>query len=86
MCQTIFVLLMIKKEKRKKKSLLGVFRRHPKIILKHFFGLVVLAQIVSIALDGKCQRALLVAAKGADSSGQSHSLFFLTFLHQNRVL
>lgn len=34
--------------------------------LKALLGLVVLAQIVSILLDGKCQRALLVAAKSTD--------------------
>lgn len=34
--------------------------------LKALLGLVVLAQIVSILSDGKCQRALLVAAKSTD--------------------
>lgn len=34
--------------------------------LKALLGLVVLAQIVSILMDGKCQRALLVAAKSTD--------------------
>lgn len=46
--------------------------------LKALLGLVVLAQIVSILLDGKCQRALLVAAKSTDCV--EIPVFFCSFI------
>lgn len=51
--------------------------------LKALLGLVVLAQIVSILLDGKCQRALFVAAKSTDcvqTTDFSVTFFVLTHI------
>lgn len=63
MCQIIFALLKIEKVE---KMFTGCILETSKDNLKALLGLVVLAQIVSILLDGKCQRALLVAAKSTD--------------------
>lgn len=41
---------------------------------------MVLAQIVSILLDGKCQRALLVAAKSTDCAYRKKQSFSVTHL------
>lgn len=47
--------------------------------LKALLGLVVLAQIVSISLDGKCQkRALLVAAKEFRLFKKTKQSFYVT--------
>lgn len=52
------------KELRKyEKMFAGCVLETSKDNLKALLGLVVWAQIVSILLDGKCQRALCVAAK-----------------------
>lgn len=56
--------------------------------LKALLGLVVLAQIVSILLVGKCQRALLVAAKSTDCiffKKSSVTLFLLTIFVQVHI-
>lgn len=53
-------------EKVEKNMFTGCILETSKDNLKALLGLVVVAQIVSILLDGKCQRALLVAAKSTD--------------------
>lgn len=52
--------------KKKKKMFAGCILETSKDNLQALLGRVVLAQIVSILSDGKCQRALLVAAKSTD--------------------
>lgn len=78
MCQMIFAL--IKNWENRKKMFAGCVLETSKDNLKALLGLVVLAQIVSILLDGKCQRALLVAAKSTDCINNSLVLFPSLFL------
>lgn len=53
------------------KCLLGVFWRHPKRILKHFVGLVALAQIVEILLVGQTPKGIHYLRQLRSSDGRT---------------
>lgn len=51
--------------------MLGVFWRHPKRILKHFVGLVALAQIVEILLVGQTPKGIHYLRQLRSSDGRT---------------